>query len=50
MTMDASAKPVASPAPWPSAGASAYLMIVLTIASMNSYIDRIILSLMINGK
>ncbi len=33
--------------PWPSVAQASYLMFVLTIASMNSYIDRIILSLMI---
>lgn len=46
--MSAPASRIAAPdTPWPSPAASAYLMLVLTIASMNSYIDRIILSLMI---
>ncbi|MBI1186051.1 MAG: MFS transporter [Alphaproteobacteria bacterium] len=34
-------------APWPSSRAAAYTILVLTVASMFSYIDRIILSLMI---
>lgn len=33
--------------PWPSASAAAYTILVLTVASMFSYIDRIILSLMV---
>ena len=41
------ARIAAHDAPWPTAGAAAYMMVVLTVASMNSYIDRIILSLMI---
>jgi MFS family permease len=47
MTISAPVTPAPGEQAWPSTGAAAYLIIVLTIASMNSYIDRIILSLMI---